>query len=321
MSGSWWPSRGGPDSVALLRALHALSPSTRIVLGHFDHRLRGAESAADRQFVIELAKSFNLPLELGAGEPQQIAAGKDGLESEARAQRYTFLRNAAERLGARYVATGHTADDQIETVLHRILRGTGIAGLAGMPRVRALSPAVTLVRPILGCRRAEVLAYLEFLGQPFRLDSSNHEFGFTRNRLRHDLLPRMKRDYNPGVGDALLRLSQLAGESQAIIHLAVEALAERAVVVDLPPGAGDANPTIQINCRVLSDQPRHLVRELLLHVWRRQNWAEQSMGMVEWDRLANLCTMAADAFPQRPDAGRKRCPAGFSPSGKATCCA
>ena len=298
---------GGPDSVALLRALHAVAPSTRIVVGHFDHRLRGAESDADRDFVRHLARQFGLPFELGAGEPRQIAAGKDGIEAEARAERYAFLRMAAERVGARYVVTGHTADDQIETVLHRIVRDTGIAGLAGMKRVRLLSPATTLVRPILGCRRAEVLAYLEFLGQPFRHDSSNNEFGFTRNRLRHDLLPKIEREYNPSVGEALLRLSRLADEAQGVIQAAVETLAERALVVDGKSLSTDdgSRPEIGIDCRALAGQPPHLVRELFVRVWRDRSWPEQSMGMIEWERLANLCVPLPEATSQTRPGGEK----------------
>ncbi|MBL9125203.1 MAG: tRNA lysidine(34) synthetase TilS [Planctomycetaceae bacterium] len=277
---------GGPDSVALLRALRAVAPAARLIVGHFDHRLRGPESDADRQFVVDLARRMGLPVELGAGEPAAVAAGKDGIEAAARAERYAFLQGAAERAGARYVVTGHTADDQVETVLHRIIRGTGIAGLAGMPRVRPLSAATTLIRPLLACRRVEVLAYLEFLGQSFRLDSTNCEFGFTRNRLRHQLLPELERNYNPGVAEALLRLSRLAGDAQEIVDRSVAALADR---VAAPPPAGAGSRAIAIQCGPLADQPRHLVRELLVHVWRKQGWPEQSMGLAEWDRLAGLC--------------------------------
>ena len=111
---------------------------------------------------------LGLACEIGEGRVAEAAALQgDGLEAAARAERLAFLQAAAERFGARYVVTAHTADDQAETVLHRILRGTGIAGLAGMRRARPLGPAVTLIRPLLAIRRAEIRDYLAELNQPF----------------------------------------------------------------------------------------------------------------------------------------------------------
>ena len=134
------------------------------------------------------------------------------------------MQSTAERLGARYVVTAHTADDQAETILHRILRGTGVAGLAGMRRARPLGPAATLIRPLLDVRRAEILAYLSELQQPFQDDASNSDLGFTRNRIRHELLPRLAADYNSDVVAALLRLGQTAHDAQQHIDAAVEEL-------------------------------------------------------------------------------------------------
>ena len=146
-------------------------------------------------------------------------------EATARTARYAFLQETAERFGARYVVTGHTADDQAETILHRIVRGTGIAGLAGMARVRPLGPAATLIRPLLDFRRLELLAYLTDLGQPFRSDSSNSDTAFTRNRIRCRLLPELAAEYNPGVVASLVRLGRLAGEVQSVVDALVEDLA------------------------------------------------------------------------------------------------
>ena len=208
---------GGADSVALLRALTAVQGggSGRIHAAHFNHHLRAAESDADQAFVVELCHGLGIACEVGHTAGSLAEVPGTGLEEAARAARYDFFRQAAERLGARYLATAHTADDQAETILHRVIRGTGVAGLAGIARVRSLGPAVSLIRPLLGVRRGEVLAYLEELRQPYRRDSSNDDRRFTRNRLRRELLPLLASQYNAGVVEALLRLGSLAGEAQA----------------------------------------------------------------------------------------------------------
>jgi len=272
---------GGADSVALLRALHAVRiPGVgRLVVAHFNHALRD-EAAGDEAFVRQLAVGLGLECVVGRAErPPGDARPVSGIEEAARRARYDFLRAAATDLGARYVATAHTADDQAETVLHRIVRGTGIAGLAGMRRARPLSEGVTLIRPLLSVRRAELTAYLRDLGQSFREDATNSERRFTRNRLRHELLPHLAGQYNANVVDALLQLAQLAGEAQDLIDTLVADLLRRAVrfqtdrvVLDRPSLVGE---------------PRYLVRELLVAAWRRQGWPEQAMGFAEWNGLAD----------------------------------
>jgi tRNA(Ile)-lysidine synthase len=161
------------------------------------------------------------------------------------------------------------------------VRGTGLAGLAGMPRTRTLGPAVTLIRPMLDISRDEVLAYLAMVVQDYREDSTNAELQFTRNRIRHELLPLVKRDYSPGVVDSLLRLGSLAADAQRVIDRLALVLFERSVVVH------DAQ-RVTIDCRALGSEDRHLVRELLLMVWRRQGWPMKSMGFVQWNSLADM---------------------------------
>ena len=274
---------GGADSVALLRGLAAvrLAGPGRLVGAHFNHHLRGAESDADEQFVVELCRSIGLACEVGRADASLAAATSDGLEAAARAARYAFLQSAAERLGARYVVTAHTADDQAETILHRIVRGTGLAGLAGMPRSRSLGPAVTLLRPMLGLRRADVVSFLAELGQPYCEDATNLDADFTRNRLRHELLPQLAEQYNPQAAEALLRLGRLAGEAQSVISGLVEKLLPACVRCEGPS-------RISIDCRKLATEPRAIVRELLIAAWRRQGWGEQAMGYDHWERLADL---------------------------------
>lgn len=288
---------GGADSVALLRALLRLKAPgpDRLAVAHFNHGLRGPESAHDERFVIDLCSELGLVCEVGRPATPLPHSAADGLEAAARTARYDFFLRTAERLGARYLVTAHTADDQAETVLHRILRGTGIAGLAGMARARTLSPAVTLLRPMLGIRRSEVLEYLGELGQPYRTDSSNADLRFTRNRIRHDLLPRLAADYNAEIGEALLRLGVLAGEVQQVVDSLVDELAQRAVV-------RQTAHELRLDAALLAGQPPYLVRETLIALWRRQSWPMQAMDRQQWELLAHL---AADALTMPYGSTRK----------------
>jgi tRNA(Ile)-lysidine synthase len=187
------------------------------------------------------------------------------------------------------VVTAHTADDQAETILHRIVRGTGIGGLHGMPRVRQLSPAVTLIRPMLSLRRTQLVAYLDDLGQPYRSDPSNEDTRFTRNRIRHELLPQLAEQYNSGVVDALLRLGTLSGEVQSVIDKLVEELIERCVV-------RETSQRVRIDGAALRDQPAYVIRELLMAVWRERRWPMQSMGFAQWESLAEM--VVSKSLPQ-----------------------
>ncbi len=286
---------GGADSVALARVMTAIAGEGpgRLCVAHFNHRLRGDESAGDEAFVVALCRQLGVPCEVGQAAATLAEASGATPEEAARDARYDFLRQAAERLGARYLVTAHTADDQAETVLHRVIRGSGIAGLAGMGRTRQLGPAVTILRPLLGVRRSELLAYLHALGQSFRDDSSNADRRFTRNRLRHELLPQLAADFNPGVVDALLRLGKLAGEVQAVIDARVDELAARCVRED---GRG----AIRIELSALTAEPRYVVRELLIAVWHRRGWPLQSMGFAQWEQLAEMILAAPATSPVAP---------------------
>jgi len=273
---------GGADSVALLRILARLRPpAARLWVAHFHHGLRGAAADADEQFVARLAADLKLGYRAGQVPAGQLAVAGNGLEAAARRARYAFLTEAAEQVGGRYLAIAHTADDQAETILHRVLRGTGPAGLAGMPRVRMLGGAVSLIRPLLAIRRQELRDYLNALGQDWREDATNAQIDATRNWIRHELLPAVAERVNPGVVEALVRLGGLAGEMQAALAPLAEELLERAFQRSAGSGA-------VCQCDDLSGQPRYLVRETLKLAWRREGWPEQAMGLAEWDALAEL---------------------------------
>jgi tRNA(Ile)-lysidine synthase len=203
---------GGADSVALLRALEEAREELGIVLSiaHFNHQLRGDESQGDQEFVAELAARFDVPFLCEAADTRRFAREKElSLEAAAREVRYNFFGRLIREKQLDRIATAHTVDDQAETVLLRIFRGTGTSGLAGiLPKLKAGDGAV--VRPFLSTSRAAVRDYLDTLKQPWREDSSNSEIVFMRNRVRHELLPMLKESFNPDVIEALCNLAEVA---------------------------------------------------------------------------------------------------------------
>lgn len=202
---------GGADSTALLHVLHALAGEAergyRLTVAHLDHGLR-ASSAEDAAFVTRLAQELNLPLVAGRVDvAEQARARKQSIELAGRQARQEFFRAAARDAGCDYIATGHQADDNVETVLHRIVRGTGLDGLRGIRVSRRLGSAGPwMVRPLLGVSRRRVRAYLTGRGLPWREDPTNRDAAHTRNRIRHELLPLLRERFNPAVEAAIARL-------------------------------------------------------------------------------------------------------------------
>ncbi|MCE9545975.1 MAG: tRNA lysidine(34) synthetase TilS [Planctomycetia bacterium] len=286
---------GGADSVALLRAMAALCPADGQVVqvAHLNHSLRGAEADADEQFVVELCRGLSVPCHVGRADvAAEAARSGQSLETTGREARYAFLKRTAEGQGLRYVAVAHTADDQVETVLWRLLRGTGVAGLAGIPRTRSLGDAVTLLRPLLTCRRTDVIDYLTAIGQTYREDASNADVRFTRNRVRRELLPLLRTQYNAHVDDAVLRLATLASEERQIITELVDRLRDLAVMHSVGASTQATATTtatnLAIDCRQLADVHPYLVRELFVSLWTQQQWPQQAMGFEQWEQLRVL---------------------------------
>ena len=198
---------GGPDSVALLHALRELGPRLGITLGvvHLDHQLRGVESDRDREFVARLARDLGLEADLrSVAVALEARRTGDNLEQAARKIRYEYFRSLVDAGRYDRIAVGHTRSDQAETVLFRILRGSGGAGLAGIRPVMGEQ----IVRPLLEVARDDVMAYLSGNGYEYRLDSSNLDPGLARNRLRHDLLPHLQSDWNPNVVNTLANMAE-----------------------------------------------------------------------------------------------------------------
>jgi tRNA(Ile)-lysidine synthase len=150
-----------------------------------------------------------------------------------------------------------------------------------MPRCRQLSPAVTLIRPLLAVRRTAVLDYLKSIDQPFCEDATNADLSLTRNAIRHELLPHLQQRYNPDVVAALVRLGTLAGQSQAIIDQWAGRLIDAAVTVG-------SDGTLTVARKPLEGQPCHLVRSVLMTAWKNRKWPLQAMGFAQWETLADM---------------------------------
>ena len=280
---------GGGDSVALLRGLADLrhEANFRLSVATLDHNTRAGGSAADAEFVADLAARHDLPFDRGHWQSERPGH----FEADARRARYGWLLEVARRRGAAAVAVGHTRDDQAETILHRIIRGTGLTGLAGMAPRRPLGPGVALIRPVLAASRADLRAYLGSIGQEWRNDASNDDQGRTRARLRHDLLPRLAHDYNPNVADALIHLGQAAASAAtAANRRASRRLARLTLAQD--------QDQITLDRPALRELPRAERVDLIRLAWRRLGWPEGRMDHARWLRLASH---AGDSTPKRID--------------------
>ncbi|MTI95525.1 MAG: tRNA lysidine(34) synthetase TilS [Firmicutes bacterium] len=221
---------GGPDSICLAHVLWTLREQLKIKLlvAHVNHQLRGAESEADARLVCSWAKTLAIPrvvkrIDLEAGSSMQ---------ARARTARYQALTDVCEAHGAPKLATGHHSNDQVETFLINLLRGSGGRGLAAIQPARPLNSQVMVVHPLLSITRAEIEAYCQEHKLPWRLDASNESCKYTRNRIRHHLLP-VLRQYNPGV-DQVLRdtVERLQAEQQLLEQMTEAALSK--IIVDSP---------------------------------------------------------------------------------------
>jgi tRNA(Ile)-lysidine synthase len=226
---------GGADSVALVLAVNELMKGGRLELeltvAHLNHGLRGEAGREDARWVGALAEGLKFRVVIGhADVKERVEQTGDNLEQAARGARYEFLAEVAAECGARVVLTGHTMDDQAETVLLRLLRGSGAEGLSGMEAVRALDDGsgVLLARPLLSwARRAETEKYCRERGVEFRVDAMNEDERFARVRVRRQLLPLME-TFNPRVVESLSRAAQLLREDAAVLNLAAEELLRQA---------------------------------------------------------------------------------------------
>lgn len=266
---------GGADSVALLRCLRqarsrVAKPRGFLVAAHYNHGLRGVESDRDQDFVHSLAVDWNIEF---ASERCE-STNRVGDEAGLRRSRLDFLIRTAHRCGARYVALAHSADDNVETILHHLMRGTGPSGLAGIRPHRPLGSDLVLVRPLLRCSRADIRAALEAVDQPWREDASNEDRKYRRNWIRHELLPQIEAEF-PLAAQAIAR----AGEAQRQWCDWIEAMADDWLASHC---TGTDPPTLRCD----PDAPRPLIVAACQRLWDQRSWPRGSMSHHDWSRLA-----------------------------------
>ncbi len=220
---------GGADSVALLHTLHTLARCKRwrLTVAHLEHGIRGKTSREDAAFVRALALRLKIPCVIGRAKVPELARRHGiSLEMAARQARYAFLVRTARKVGSDMIATAHTADDQAETLLLKFLRGAGRGGLSGIAPDTVVS-GIPVIRPLLKVTRPQIEAYLRARKCVWREDESNTDTVFLRNRVRHELLPLLEREYNPGLRQTLQRTRDvLAAEDEWLDDLAREILTE-----------------------------------------------------------------------------------------------
>ncbi len=274
---------GGIDSMVLLHMLHAeptLRP--RLHAAHMNHGLRGDDSAADAEFVNCCCTKLGITLTIEQTTAAELHDSSRGsLEESARNARYDFLLRLAEERSATAVLTAHHADDQCETLLHNLLRGTGISGLQGMQAVRPLSDLVLLARPLLQITRSELTTFATERQIPYVCDSSNQDLSFQRNRLRHQLLPLLQDLAGPAVRQSLLRLSAQAGEAVEFLNQQADDLLQNHLLQCTPD-------CVRLQISPLQQTSPFLIRHTCVRLWQRQNWPRQRMTAGHWQRLADL---------------------------------
>lgn len=270
---------GGSDSVGLLRAADRLAQGLRLrlVVAHLDHGARGESSEADARFVADLAERLQWPSVLGVWKHTRGAH----FEADARRARHEWLTEVAQGQEASAVLVGHTRDDQAETILHRIVRGTGLRGLGGMHPSRKLADGIQLVRPLLRVDRSSIREWLTAIGQDWREDATNEDRSRTRARIRHDLIPRLQADYNPRAVLAIARLGELAGRSSLLLRELLRAR-ELGIVRSVQ------RREIVLGTEPLARLPVSARAELIRMVWEEAGWPESKMGADHWNYLAEL---------------------------------
>ncbi|MBN2446076.1 MAG: tRNA lysidine(34) synthetase TilS [Phycisphaerae bacterium] len=284
---------GGPDSTILAHALAGLTAARdlgwKLNVAHLHHGLRGADADADEQFVRDLASELGLPFH---GERIDIAgevARQGGSTEEvARQHRYEFLERVALKTGADRVAVGHHADDDAETILHRICRGTGLRGLAGMAAARPIRAGsrVQLIRPLLHHRRATIEKLLAQRGLKYRLDGTNLSGEHTRGRIRNQVLPMLCEQLNPNVTDALLRLGEQARWIGTYLADAAARTFESLVISETPQH-------LVLNARALVGKQKIIQAEVVRLVCSLIMGGEQDLGFTHIEAVLKLAGNSA----------------------------
>lgn len=279
---------GGADSVALVSALASLRqqplegdrspPRGFLVVAHFNHRLRGSDSDDDQAFTAHLAQQLELPFRLGSA-PSPVTD-----EASMRRQRMRFLIDAAHTLGARYIALAHSADDNAETVLHHLMRGTGPAGLAGIGSPRSIGEDLVLVRPLLHYRRQHIRRALRSRQQAWREDASNLDPSYRRNWIRHRLIPLMESEY-PQAVEAIVRAIDGQRQWRQIMDRLAASWLETHQIPSIGVQTLRRDPSLEPALAIAAAQ----------QLWKRLDWPRGAMTQTHWLRLAEILASAEPA--------------------------
>ncbi len=281
---------GGPDSIALLHLFCWLNqqPDWRVPLrvAHLNHQLRGPDADEDARFVADLCESLRIPCEIGTADVA-ARAGASGLSVEhaARQCRFEFFERLCLKHAIPTVALAHHADDNAETILHRIIRGTGLRGLAGIRPTRRLREGgdIRVIRPLLTFRRAQLDDYLRERSLPFRVDASNRSPAHTRNRLRREVLPLLRDQFNPRIEEALLRLAEQARGIDAYLAETGERMLDSLVLER-------DDHQIVLHCPTLLRKPRVIQTQLIRRAILLMGLPEGDLTYAHLNAVADLAT-------------------------------
>ena len=271
---------GGPDSVALLHSLVTLGPqwSLRLVIAHLNHQLRGATADQEAAFVGRLSESLGIPCEIGSRDVARHGTEhKLSLQEAARVVRYAFFDEVAAKYSAGKIALGHHADDNAESILMHLLRGTGPLGLTGIPPVRH----GRIIRPLLSLTRKEILAFLEQTGFEYVKDRSNLNTKYLRNRIRHELLPQLEERYSRNTVGALNRLASILRDEEDYWNQEVRRTL-RDLVLDHTPDR------LSLMARGLSDLHPALLRRVIRHAVLSLKGELRRLGHIHVEAVARL---------------------------------
>ena len=273
---------GGADSVALLRLMAELRtqgnnlPRGFLIAAHYNHALRGSESDDDQQFVQKLAKDLGLRFQTTRSQSEETS------EAVLRSMRMQFLTDTAHASGARYIAVAHSADDNAETVLHHLLRGTGPAGLTGINHTRSIGTDLVLYRPLITASRLEIRTALKEVEQPWREDSSNQQLHYQRNWIRHELIPTIEHRY-PHAVDAINRAVSGQREWRSLVDHLAQTWLDRHRIEHRCTGVQQNEVPLKRD----HSTDRVVIISAMQNLWTNMKWARGAMARNHWCRLAN----------------------------------
>ncbi|MBA4367408.1 MAG: tRNA lysidine(34) synthetase TilS [Desulfobacterium sp.] len=275
---------GGPDSVALLYALHHLSSCLSLKLGvaHVNHQLRAEDAEMDEQFVQSLAQQMDVPFHLKKCDVHHYAkTNRLSLEDAARKVRYDFFSNTLQKNEYLRVATAHHLDDNAELILMNLIRGSGKSGISGIPPIRQK----IIIRPLIQVSRKEIMTFLSENKLPYRLDQTNQDISFTRNRIRHRLIPELQSSYNPKIIEALNRMSSIIQQEEEWIENMVDHETSRLIV-------SSKDQSIQISISGFIEKPMPLQRRIARKITQKAKGNLQKITLRHIDEILLLISKA-----------------------------